>query len=177
MKALLKRSFALVWLVAICSAHAGQPLHRVLKLRTIDVLRIEAVTENNAAEVSSFVRAPSRSGGNRPAPSEVADSVPGFLVEGIVRRQRDLAFPYMGGGDPIKDTPWVDADASTPWVFFVAASHPDAREVFAPGRRVNVVLSQRAECDTYPPAGICQFDHPIRLIDSKTWTKYGEQLR
>jgi hypothetical protein len=142
---------------------AGQPLHDVLKLRTIEVLRFEAVTEKNVAEVSSFVRVSSPSG-----------RASGFLVEGIVKRQRDLAFPNLGRGDPIKDTPWADADGSAALKFFVAKNHPHAVEVFVPGKRVNIIVSQKAECDTHPPTGICVFDHPIRLVDPRTWAKYGE---
>ncbi len=174
MNALIKRSIALLPLFAICLLNAGQPLHEVVKLRTIEVLRFEAVTVDNVAEVSGFVRTSSASSGVRAVPSEVAASVPGFLVEGIVRRQRDVTLQYAGGGDPIQDTQWADADSSAPVTFFVPRSHPDACDVFVPGKRVNVVLSQRAECDTYPPAGICAFDHPIRLVDPEAWTKYGE---
>lgn len=170
----MKRLVALIPLVAFCLANAGQPLHDVLQLRTIEVIRFEAVSQSNVAEVSSFVRRLPRSSGVGPVPSEVVNSVSGFLVEGIVKRQRDLAFAYTGGGDPIRDTRWADADKSIRLKFFVVGSHPHASEVFVPGTRVNVVLSQRAECDTFPPTGICAFDHPIRLVDPKTWAKYGE---
>lgn len=174
MEDLIKRAIALIPLFAICLVSAGQPLHDVVKLRTIEVLRFEAVTVNNVAEVSGFVRTSSGSSSVRAVPSEVAASVPGFLVEGIVRRQRDVTLHYTGGGDAIKDTQWADADSSAPVTFFVPRSHPGACDVFVPGKRVDVVVSQRAECDTYPPAGICAFDHPIRLVDPETWTKYGE---
>ena len=170
----MKLGVALIPLLTASLVNAGEPLHEVLQLRTIEVRRFEAVTENNVAEVSGFVRAPSPASAVRPVPSEVAGSVPGFLVEGIVKRQRDVAFPFMGGGEPIEDTRWADGDESTLVQFFVPRSHPDACEVFVPGRRVNIVLSQKAECDTYPPTGICAFDYPIRVVDTTTWTEYGE---
>ena len=170
----MKRSIALVPLFLTCLVNAGQPLHKILKLRTIEVLRFEAVTKENVAEVSSFVRASSPSSGLRPVRSEIVNTVPGFVVEGVVRRKRDLAFPFTGGGEPITDSNWADTDGSASLTFFVPRNHTDASEVFVPGKRVNVVLSQKAECDTYPPIGICAFDHPITLADPKTWTKYGE---
>lgn len=174
MKTVTKSCIALIPLIAVCWANAGQPLHDVLKMRTVEVLRCEAVTEDNVAEVSSYVRTRSSSSAVRPVPSEVAYSVPGFLVEAIVWRQRDIAFPISGSAEPIKDTQWAGIDRSAPLKFFVPTNHADACAVFAPGNRVNVVLSQRAECDTYPPTGICAFDHPIRLVDPETWTRYGE---
>lgn len=174
MKTRIKRLVSLTSISACFSVTAGQPLHDVLMLRTIEVLRCEAVTENNVAQVSSIVRASSPSSAVRVDASEVAASVPGFLVEGIVRRQRDLAFSIMGGADPVKHTSWADARNSVPLKFFVRKSDPDVCEVFAPGRRLSVVVSQKAECDTYPPTGICVFDHPIRIVDPGIWAKYGE---
>ena len=170
----MKRSIALIPLAVIGMVNAGQPLHDVLKLRTVDILRCEPVTEYNVAEVSSFVRARSRSSEVPPDPSEVANSVSGLLVEGIVRRHRDVAFHDMDGGDSINDTQWTGDDRSAPLKFFVLANQADACAGFVRGTRVNVILSQRAECDTYPPTGICVFDYPIRMVDPDTWTKYGE---
>jgi hypothetical protein len=175
MKALMKRFVALIPLLAICGVHAGQPLHAVLKLRTIEVLRCEAVAPSNVAEVSSFVRAPPRSSsGVRTDPSQVADSVPGLLIEGVVRQQRDVTFPRLGRGDPLSDTRWADVGPAAPLKFFAPGSGPGGCEMFVPGGRVNVVLSQKAECDTYPPAGVCAFDHPVRLVDPETWARYGQ---
>lgn len=170
----MKPFFALIPILATCGVLAGQPLHRVLQLRTIEVSRCEAVSPDNVAEVSRFVRAPSRAASEALAISvQVADSVPGVVVEGLVRQQRDLSFSHGGRSDPVKDTQWVDAGPSAPSTFFVAATQAGACEAFVPGQRVNVVLSQRAECDTYPPAGICAFDQPIRQVDPQTWTQYG----
>lgn len=170
----MKRSITLIALIASCLASAGQPLHDVLQLRTIEVLRCEVVTDDNVAEVSRFLREPSRSDGIQPVPSAFVDGVPGFLVEGILKRHRDVAFPNMGGGDPVKDPGWAGADGLDPLTFFVPGGEPDACDGFVPGERVSVVLSQRAECDTYPPEGICAFDRPIRLVDPETWAMYGE---
>lgn len=177
MKMLMDRSITLLTLttlVAIGSANAGQPLYDVLKLRTIEVLRCEAVTGDNVAEVSSFLRVASSSSGLRPVPSEVVDGVSGFLVEGILKRQRNVEFPNFGEGEPIRHTKWSRADSSEPLTFFVPSDLPGACETFVPGERVTVVLSQRADCDTFPPEGICAFDHPIRLVDPGTRTRYGE---
>ena len=153
-------------------AAAGQPLHQVLKLRTITVLRCEVVSEANLVDVSSYFREQSRS--PRPSAASFDESEPGYFIKGIVRRQRDVAFLTMGDGRPIRDTDWGDATTSAAVNFFVAGRQPDACEVFVAGKQMNVVLSQKAECDTYPPAGICAFDYPIRIVDPATWTRYGE---
>lgn len=174
MKKLMHRCFGLVPLIVIGVVNAGQPLHRVVQLRTVEVSRCEAVTEYNVAEVSSFVRKRPRSTALGSVPSQVADSLQGFLVGGIVKRQRDVVFTRMERRDPIDKSQWTGADRATARLFFVSTSHPDACEAFVRGKRVNVVLSQRAECDTYPPTGACLFDLPIRLVDSETWAKYGE---
>ena len=170
----MKRAIALLPLVVIGLATAGQPLHDVLKLRTIEVLRCEAVTADSVAAVSSYVRAKSFSDQDRRIAGEVAGSVPGLLVEAIVRGQRDVAFPIFGRRKPIRGPAWVVPDSQDPLKFFVPTNQPDACDIFVPATRVNVVLSQKAECDTYPPAGICAFDLPIRVVDSETWAKYGE---
>lgn len=174
----MKRNIALLPLVVIGLATAGQPLNQVLKLRTIEVLRCEAVTVDSVGGVSSYVSATSHTHGNRKIADNIADevagSVPGLLVEAIVRRQRDVAFPIFGSRKPINESTWTGSDNSDPLKFFVATNQPDACDIFVPATRVNVVLSQKAECDTYPPAGICAFDLPIRVVDSEAWAKYGE---
>lgn len=175
MKTRMKRSIALISLFAVGLANAGQPLHDVLKLRTIEVVRCEVVTEHNVAEVSSFVRRVSSANeGMQPVDLKVAESVPGILVEAIVTRQRDVIFPIRGSKEPIKLAQWADADSSAPLNFFAATDEADACETFLEGTRVNVVLSQRAECDTYPPVGICAFDLPITVVSAETWMKFGE---
>ena len=174
----MKRNIALLPLLAIGLAAAGQPLHQVLKLRTIEVLRCEAVTSDSVGGVSSYVRETSHVHGDRKIADSIADevagSVPGLLVEAVVRRQRDVAFPIIGSRKPINESTWTGSDTSDPLTFFVATNQPDACNLFVPATRVNVVLSQKAECDTYPPAGICAFDLPIRVVDSESWMKYGE---
>lgn len=170
----MKRTIALLPLIAIGLATAGQPLHDVLKLRTIEVVRCEAVTADSVAGVSSYVREKLPANGDRHIADEVANSVPGVLVEAIVRRQRDVVFPNFGNREPIKSSAWECSDNLEPLKFFVPTNQPDACAVFVPAERVNVVLSQKAECDTYPPAGICAFDLPIRVVDSETWMRYGE---
>ena len=170
----MKRTIALLPLVAIGLATAGQPLHHVLKLRTIEVLRCEAVTADSVDGVSSYASAKSHTHGDRHIADEVAGSVPGLLVEAIVRRQRDVTFPILGGRKPINKSTWIGADNSDPLKFFMPTNQPDACDIFLPATRVNVILSQKAECDTYPPAGICAFDLPIRVVDSESWMKYGE---
>lgn len=170
----MQLSIALILLFAVGWVHAGQPLHNVLKLRTIEVLRCEAVTRHNVAELSRFLRDASSDSGVEPDPREALDDVPGFLVEGIVRRQRDLAFPLLGDSDPITDTQWTGTDTSTVLAFFVPGDDPDTCEGFVHGDRVNAVLSPKGECDTYPPVGICVFDQPIRLVEPATWANYGE---
>ena len=170
----MKRAIALIPLIASGLATAGQPLHDVLKLRTIEVVSCETVTAESVAVVSSYVRATSASDGNRRIAQEVAGTVPGLLVEAIVKRQRDLVFPILGSQQPVRNAAWVDSTHPDPSHFFVATDQPDACAGFVPGMRVHVVLSQRAECDTYPPVGICAFDAPIRVVDPDTWMKYGE---
>lgn len=170
----MKRTIALLPLLAIGLAAAGQPLHDVLKLRTIEVVRCEAITADSVGGVSRYVRAKSSANGDRKIADEIAASVPGLLVEAIVRRQRDVAFPIFGNRKSIRIPAWAGADHSEPLKFFVPTTQADACAQFVPGERVNVVLSQKAECDTYPPAGICAFDLPIRVVDSETWMKYGE---
>lgn len=174
----MKRTVALIPLIpllAIGLATAGQPLHHVLKLRAIEVVRCEVVTAESVAVVSSYVRAKSLPDeDHRQIAEEVAGRVPGVLVEAIVRRQRDVAFPIFSSRKPIRIPAWAGSDSPEPLNFFVPTNQPDACVIFVPGQRVNVVLSQKAECDTYPPAGICAFDLPIRVVDSKTWMKYGE---
>ncbi|MEO5963683.1 MAG: hypothetical protein ABIO75_05490 [Thermomonas sp.] len=68
----------------------------------------------------------------------------------------------------------MDVDGADALKFFVAADDAETCARFLQNTRVNVVLSQRAKCDTYPPNGICAFDRPIRLADPATWAKYGE---
>ena len=174
----MKRAITLLPLVAIGLATAGQPLHQVLKLRTIEVLRCEAVTADSLDGVSSYFRAKSPINGDRKIADNIADevagSVPGLLIEAVVRRQRDVTFPIFGSRKPINKSTWSGSDNSDPLKFFVPTNQPDACDIFVPAARVNVVLSQKAECDTYPPAGICAFDLPIRVVDSETWAKYGE---
>ena len=170
----MKGTLALISLVMIFSANAGQPLHEVLKLRTIKVLGCDAVTPTNVAAVSSFVRGLPTSDGLTGTGAEIADSVPGFIVKGVVLRQRDLAFPILGSEASFKSAPWGNGLNSEPIDFFTSTTDPDACRAFLERTPVNVVLSQRAECDTYPPAGVCAFDYPIRLVDSETWIKYGE---
>ncbi len=174
----MKRTIALLPLVVIGVATAGQPLHQVLKLRTIEVLHCAAVTADSVGGVSSYVRAKSDSHVDRKIADSVADevagSVPGLLVEAIVRRQRDVTFPIFGNRKPINKSTWIVSDNSDPLKFFVPTNQPDACDIFVSATRVNVVLSQKAECDTFPPAGLCAFDLPIRVVDSETWVKYGE---
>ncbi len=171
----MKRTMALIPLLAIGLASAGQPLHNVLKLRAIEVVRCEAVTAKNVLVVSTFARKRSAcADGSSKLPAEVAESVPGFLVEGVVLRQRDVTFPMMRSSEPVESGEWVDVGTSEALNFFVPSGETETCAIFVPKTRVNVVLSQRAECDTYPPIGICAFDHPIRPVDSATWAKYGE---
>lgn len=175
MTTLKKRSIALIPLVAFGLANAGQPLQDVLKLRTIQVVRCEVVTEQNVADVSSFVRRVSSSNdGIPPVELQVVESVPGILVEAFITRQRDVVSPIRGSKEPIKSGQWTDADSSVPLNFFAATEDPDPCGLFLEGTRVNVVLSQRAECDTYPPVGICAFDRPITVVSAETWMKFGE---
>lgn len=170
----MKRSLALLPLAAIGLATAGQPLHDILKLRTIEVVRCEAVTSDNVGGLSSYLRAKSLTDSNQQIAMELAGSVPGLLVEAVVKRQRDVVFPIFGSGKPLQNAAWASTDFSEPLKFFVPSNQADACVLFVPGERVNVVLSQKAECDTYPPTGICAFDLPIRVVDSATWMKYGE---
>ena len=170
----MKRRFALLTLFALGSAHAGQPLHDVLKLRTIEVLRCEAVTQDNVAEVSRFLRDASSERGVLAEPWKALDTVPGFLIEAVVRRQRDVAFASAGDRRPVKDTLWTNGDDSPAVAFFTASDDADTCDRFVAGTRVNVVLSQRAECDTYPPAGLCVYDQLIRPTTPETWAGYGE---
>ena len=171
----MKRTMALIPLLAIGLASAGQPLHDVLKLRTIEVVRCEAVTAESVLVVSTFARERSpEADGSGKFLADLANSVPGFLVEGVVLRQRDVTFPMLGSLEPANSGEWVDSGHSESLNFFVPAKDLDACAIFAQETRVNVVLSQRAECDTYPPIGICAFDYPIRSVDSATWAKYGE---
>ena len=170
----MKRTIALLPLLAIGLATAGRPLHDVLQLRTIEVVHCEAITPDSVGEVSRYVRAKTPANGDRTIADEIAASVPGLLVEAIVRRQRDVAFPIFGEREPVSNAAWAGSDTSEPLKFFVPTDQEDACSQFVLGERVNAVLSARAECDTYPPVGICAFDLPIRVVDANTWKKYGE---
>lgn len=170
----MKHTLALLPLLATGLATAGQPLHDVLKLRTIEVVRCEAVTAENVAGLSRYVRAKSLANGDQHIAIEVAESVAGVMVEAVVKRQRDVVFPMFGRRNALKKAPWRAAENSDPLKFFVSTKEMDACTLFVPGERVNVVLSQKAECDTYPPEGLCAFDLPIRMVESRTWQTYGE---
>ena len=172
----MKHAVALIPLLVLCGVHAGQPLLKVLQLRSIEVQRCDIVTPNNVGQVSRFVRASNRTdSGVRPNPAQVADSVPGVLVTGLVLQQRDVSFSNMGSNELVSDSHWIEARPATPATFFAPGTPTSsACDAVVPGGRVNVVLSQQAECDTFPPEGICAFDHPIRLVDSATWAKYGQ---
>jgi hypothetical protein len=163
-------------LVIACgtAALAGQPSQDVLQLRSVEVRRCEPLTSSNVFEVSSFVRAAGRGDRARGEPSAVARSTPGFVIEGVVHQRRDLSFS-VDGKEPVADTGWGADSAKGTLFFFSSQDAGTCRLTFRAGRLVNVVVSNKAECDTYPPEGVCAFDLPIRLVDSVLWARFGHE--
>jgi hypothetical protein len=158
-------------------SYAGAPAYEVLKLRTIQVRRCEPVTAENVSLVSDYVKAPVFPLTARGNPAEIAKSVPGNLVEGVVRRKRDLSFPFLFLGDypkPAEDTGWAAGDKSQSVFYFLPDREQSSCRQFAAGRIVNIVVLDKAGagCDAYPPAGICAFNYPIRVADKATWDRF-----
>jgi hypothetical protein len=158
-------------------SYAGAPAYEVLKLRTIEVRRCEPVTAENVALVSDLVKAPYPRAWGRVDPAEIAKSVPGHLVEGVVRRRRDLSFPYLflgGYPKPLEDTGWAAGDKSQSVFYFLSDRDQLGCGQFVPGRFVNIVVLTKSGlgCDTYPPAGICAFNYPIRVAAKATWDRF-----
>ncbi len=161
--------------VASVEVEAGVPSEELVQLRKLEVRRCERVTPANMASVSSFVKAADRSTRAQGEPAQVAGGTPGYLVEGEIKRQRDLAFPFLEGFEiPVTDTGWRNGAEDSPTVFFFPSDNPDACVGFAPGTVVKIVISQNAGCDTYPPEGVCAFDRPIRMAERELWARYGE---
>ncbi len=165
----MRRLLAVVLFGGFTCAFGGAPLHDVISLRTLEIRSCEGVTPENVAQVSGFVAAPGRSSRSRGKPSVIAEAVPGYVIEALVKRQRDIS--------PTEDIGWKESDDAA--TFFYGSTQPDVCEEFETGAIVSVLVDQKPGCDTYPPHGLCAFDSPIKLVTDEPWlkelwAKYGE---
>lgn len=168
----------LLLLTSTASAHAGAPFEGSVQLRRIHVSRCEAVTPANVSTISSYVSAPGRSRHSHGDPATVASSASGVLIEGVIKRQRDLSFPFIDTRErrePTHDTGWADSSDATSLAFFLVDEGFDRCESVR-NTVINVTLVDRSECDTIPPAGVCAFDRAVRLVDPNLWSQYGDDV-
>ena len=131
------RKFLLFVLLGLApvTADAGAPLIHLVQLRKLEVLRCEPLTPENVASVSEFVTAPGRPSRSSGRPSNVAQSVRGYVIEATIKRQRDLAADFVDGR-PSTDSGWKSGDGRAASLFFLPRATTAACKTFARGLAV-----------------------------------------